>query len=292
MSVYTTELRYIIERINDKNVVSGYNGINELIENAIDSIFEKYPIFDESYRNVLNTKILKHYFFYEIGTETKGQFLFYLNEKMNLIMPYYNKLYLAWLHEFNPLYNVDTTTEHSGKSNDNEYTESHEKATAANDTTAKETNTLSSTKELNETTDSRNENSSTENSKDKNTRRFSDTPQGSLQNIENNTYLSEAEINDSTGLNNLETLSTDNSSRKNNESSNQDSLKNNKTTQTNVNNVNKNDNRNLINTNEYIDHVFGFSNNPAENLLKYQEALLNIDNMIIEELNDCFMQVF
>lgn len=43
MSKYTTELRY-------------------LIENNFDIGLKTYPIFDENYREVLNTKIINHYF--------------------------------------------------------------------------------------------------------------------------------------------------------------------------------------------------------------------------------------
>jgi hypothetical protein len=54
---------------------------------------EDYPIFDESYRDRLNDKILKHYWNYEIGQETESMFRFSLNRKMNEIMPLYNQIY-------------------------------------------------------------------------------------------------------------------------------------------------------------------------------------------------------
>ena len=52
-----------------------------------------YPIFDESYRDGLNQKILDHYMLHEIGQETVGKFRFALNRKMREIMPLYNQLY-------------------------------------------------------------------------------------------------------------------------------------------------------------------------------------------------------
>jgi hypothetical protein len=54
---------------------------------------DAYPIFDEAYRATLNRKIIDHYFMYEIGHETIGQFKFALNRKMREIMPLYNQLY-------------------------------------------------------------------------------------------------------------------------------------------------------------------------------------------------------
>ena len=54
-----------------------------------------YPIFDEAYRNTLNNNILNYYLESEIGFETAELFKRILNDRMNLIMPKYNKMYLA-----------------------------------------------------------------------------------------------------------------------------------------------------------------------------------------------------
>lgn len=86
MSRYTTELRYLIEGKFDL-------GLNE------------YPIWDESYRSTLNEKIFKHYYFREIGFETEALFKFKLNEKMEEIMPYFNKLYETTQMEYDPIKN-------------------------------------------------------------------------------------------------------------------------------------------------------------------------------------------
>lgn len=67
--------------------------IKNLILNGFDFGLDSYPIFDENYRNTLNTKILNHYYNDEIGLETPELFKFYLNNKMNEIMDYYNILY-------------------------------------------------------------------------------------------------------------------------------------------------------------------------------------------------------
>lgn len=85
MSKYTTELRYLVE--------TGY-----------DLGLKDYPIFDESYRDVLNQKIIDHYYFREIGFETAGLFKKFLNRTMNEIMPFYNQMYESELLDFNPFY--------------------------------------------------------------------------------------------------------------------------------------------------------------------------------------------
>ena len=62
MSKYTTEVRYICEKANDLEQSAGFADVDEIIAAAIPSVFSfDFPIFDESYRNVICTKILRHY---------------------------------------------------------------------------------------------------------------------------------------------------------------------------------------------------------------------------------------
>lgn len=83
MAVYTTTIRHLVD--------VGF------------PIFNNYPIFDESYRAVLNQKITDHYYFNEIGLETPAQFAHFLKARMNEIMPYYNQLYVSEKIEFDPM---------------------------------------------------------------------------------------------------------------------------------------------------------------------------------------------
>lgn len=90
MSSYTVELR-------------------QLIQNGYDIGLKDYPIFDESYRESLNNKIIMHYWMREIGAETAGLFKLYLNRTMNEIMPYYNQLYKSAQLDFDPLNSYNYT---------------------------------------------------------------------------------------------------------------------------------------------------------------------------------------
>lgn len=67
--------------------------IKSLIDNNFDFKMDSYPIFDENYRETLNNNILYHYYENEIGFETAPLFRFYLNQRLNEIMPKYNELY-------------------------------------------------------------------------------------------------------------------------------------------------------------------------------------------------------
>ena len=96
MSQYTTQLRYILENPMWTDERLG---------------LANYPIFDENYRSTLNQKIKDFYYFEEIGYETPARFCFKLRQKMNLIMPYYNKLYQSELLKIEPFLNISTENE-------------------------------------------------------------------------------------------------------------------------------------------------------------------------------------
>jgi len=114
MSNYTTQIRFICESKSGLTESTGFSGIMEAIENSVDDIFSfDWPIFDEAYRVPLEIKILRHFYTREIGEETFGLWQLRLCDRLNVIMPYYNQLYKSELIKFNPLYDVDLSTEHS-----------------------------------------------------------------------------------------------------------------------------------------------------------------------------------
>ena len=113
MSDYTTQIRFICESKSGLTESGGFSGIMEAIENSVDDIFNfDWPIFDETYRVPLEIKILRHFYTREIGEETFGLWQLRLCDRLNVIMPYYNQLYRSELIKFNPMYDVDLTTEH------------------------------------------------------------------------------------------------------------------------------------------------------------------------------------
>lgn len=111
MSKYTMQLREVCEIEAGLKESKGWNDVDEIVENSRRKIFGNYPIFDEQYRPVLERKILKHFYMREIGFETVGLFKMKLNNKMNEIMPYYNKLYQSELFEYDPLEDTNIKTE-------------------------------------------------------------------------------------------------------------------------------------------------------------------------------------
>ena len=242
MSVYTTEVRYICESLSGLTESTGITGIDNCIKLSIPKIFDDFPIFDENYREVLETKILKHFYFREIGFETFALWKFKLNEKLNLIMPYYNKLYLAENKIDNPLNNVDYTINRTGNDNTNRNTNS-------NDT---ENNTQSTT--------STNAGKSIE--------KNSNTPQGSIQDLEAGNYMSGAAIIDNNQNSSQNANFTSNKNRTENSTENKKS-----------------------DSSDMISGVNG-SKNLFEILKSYSENIVNIDLLVMESLEELFMQIW
>ena len=111
MSKYTTEVRWFCE--------SKYNGENPEDIDAV--IHATYPyilkpkllneIFDATYYPIIAEKIIRHYYFREIGAETIGLWIYWMNTRFSELLPYYNKLWESALLEFDPFKDVDYTRE-------------------------------------------------------------------------------------------------------------------------------------------------------------------------------------
>lgn len=105
MSKYTTQIRWIVESLTPD---SADLTIDQRIDKAAPLIFNfNFPIFEESYRAILEHKILLHYYMREIGQETVALWKLTLNERLNLIMPYYNTLYTALQNKYKIMSDVD-----------------------------------------------------------------------------------------------------------------------------------------------------------------------------------------
>lgn len=85
-----------------------------LKENNFDFGLDKYPIFDENYREILNNSILNFYIMHEIGWHNPAVFRHFLSTRMDIIMRNkYNALYIAKSKDFNPMYTLDVFEETS-----------------------------------------------------------------------------------------------------------------------------------------------------------------------------------
>lgn len=210
MAKYTTQLRHVIE-------------------SGVDIFDFDYPIFDVSYRTVLEGKIIDHFYFREIGFETVGQFKWFLRSKMNRIMPYYNQLYETegLITKDDYAFNLNSTETH--------------------------TRTISQTNSG--TTDSTSDSNNTETNKDV----FSDTPQAKVQDLDYATNLTEG---DRTGTEHM------------------------------TGSVNTTGNAETTETYTTKQLGGGGLRYNADILMEWRKSFLNIDQQIIDELNELFMNVY
>lgn len=163
MSKYTTEVRYICE-----SLATDKSSIDTTIATSRAKIFDfDYPIFDENYRAVLETKFLQHYYTREICCETVGRWKLFLKTALNEIMPKYNYLYaIKELEGFNPLWDTDVWEKHDeeGESHTSGSGSSESDSTSYNlfqDTPQNELSGLDSMKYVTNATKDTGENTST-----------------------------------------------------------------------------------------------------------------------------------
>lgn len=255
MSKYTTELRYIVEEYAGLTTSVGQLNVNQTIAAALPKLFDfPFPIFDENYRTVLETKIVKHYYTREIGQESEGLWKLRLDTKLNEIMPYYNQLYKSELITFNPLYNIDYSTTNNRTNN-----------------TDKEDNNSGNTDSNNH-----NENVGTNHATTGNTNInvYSDTPQGALTNVTDDTYLTNA------------TKDTSNGSNDSNSTNKVDGTANSNYTDKLLSTIKT--------TDDFLEHASGKNSGESfsDMLLKYRQTFLNIDMQVIDDLHDLFMLIW
>ena len=366
MSKFTTELRYICEVQAGKTESEGYDSVDDIIDETANDIVGDYPIFDENYRKTLNCKIIKHYYTREIGFETVGLFRLKLNTMMNEIMPYYNQLYSSALLQFNPFYDVDYQEE-SDKNADtssnrqyenkfdktsvmNEGESSKEKATSNsqkdadtiqksteksdwnvdNENTSDKKSTTNSNRNSESVENNKRESSSTNNDSSKSYDMDSDTPQGGLEGIENNKYLTNVnkKIDDKRGIttgdetinNNNSEIANENTNLKDETSSNANEQGNRNNTQSSTNTEQSNikndedrtrtsermtefnydelgktkENQNINNIENYIRRVQGKMGlkSYSSMLKEFRDTFLNIDVMIIDALAPLFFNLW
>lgn len=288
MSEYTTQVRWICE------MKSGYypdqmegKTPDDFISAAIPKIFNfDYPIYDESHRVPLEHKILRHYYTREIAAETFELWHLWLNDKLNLIMPKYNKLYEAE-HAIlgKELKNIDvdiTSTRTDDLLKESDYTRT-DNLTRTDDLTR--TDNLTRTDDLTKTDNLAHSETTSKTVKD----RFSDTPQGGVTYADadsGNVYLTTYERTDDNGS----ASGTNTGTVKDTGTvTNTGTVKDTGTVKNTGTQTNEGSEANT-GTVENESHEKGYRGEKiyAELIAAYADKVLNIDQMIINELYDLF----
>lgn len=190
-------------------------------------------------KTAFQQKILDHYRFRQIGQETVGRWLHYFRTRIREIMPYYVQLYefeAKWFNVDDPLesYNLVETFEESSSGSG----------------TVTSSGSSENTSESSGTSDKEN--------------RFSDTPQGSIENLDS--YMTTATKDNETSTGTATVSGSDSS-----ESSSE----------------------NTGSTSHTLTRKGNIGVQPLGGEVKnIREAFINIDLMVINELKDLFLQVY
>lgn len=290
--------------ILDKSV--GADKVDAIINLSWNRIFNGSPpegFFDDSHYPVLCKKILKHYYLREICCETVGIWKLWLQERMTEIMPYYNKLYESAQLQFDPLNDVDLTTEHDKQdigsgavhkhaTNDID-TEEHNNGQVIDDGS---TNKVATNNGTVRDTGSNTLSGSTNYSKDI-LDKYSDTPQGSVNTPIFDNYLTNArKINESGSTNDVDKTDTrDLTSTANNTLHDDTTIDNTRTIYNDgtgkSNGVLQDDTTsNDTNRQTFTETVKGKRGSVSfsKMLSEYRETILNIDQLVIREFRDLF----
>lgn len=206
-------------------------------------------------KTAFQQKILDHYRFRQIGQETVGRWLHYFRSRIREIMPYYVQLYefeAKWWNIEDPLesYNLTETFQQ----------ESSGSGTQTSSGSSENTSESSGTSSANKTGTADHE------------RRFSDTPQGSIENLDN--YMSEATRENTDTTEGTSEQSTGTATVTGSDSSESSS-------------------QNTGSTSHTLTRRGNIGVQPLGTEVKnIRDAFINIDLMVINDLKDLFLQVY
>lgn len=222
--------------------------LREVLAGGVDIWAFDYPsYYKDAQKLAFEQKVVDHFYFRQIGQETVGRFLHMFRAKVREIMPYYIEMYksVEIMHGLeNPFDNVDVL-------------ETFEQET-----------TDSASGESSATTSGNASSSGTHGSTEIKEHKFSNTPQGSIENL--NSYLTEAAQDDNTVSETSES-SSETSATSGGTSSSESA-----------------------GTVKHTLHRKGNQgvNTFAHDIIEFRKSIINVDMMVINELNELFLGIY
>lgn len=232
----------------------------------------------------LETKILRHYYMEEIGLETVALWKLRLEEKLILIMPYYNKMYETTVKDYDYMVDVDVTEDFTGNETRQEDSSFRSNETNELDSTEDETanSTLNIDSNITTDVDSKTTGRPTSHTS------HNDFPQAPLEQNKGYGTYEDYTQNVTDEANNTNTLQTTDDTEHTSNTA--------KATKTSNQEVDYNSSNNLTgnkdNTHQLHRKGLTGSRSFTELLIQYRNSLINIDNMIIKELGELFMTIY
>ena len=261
MAKYTEKLGVLIK--------AGFFG-----ENGKDLI-SYYPIYKEEEREELNKKIIEHYWNWEIGAETPARFKFFINRKLNEVMPLINQRWESqWMYVkgYNPLWNIgltDSYTREVKNTNKNKTTNTTDTTDKSNSNTTMENTSTGKTSVSNE---------------DKSTLVYNEVPASGITetDIDNNTFVTNYNRNRNVGLNTTNTNSQ-NKTETDTTTKNQSSVEG---------ETISNDEGNTIETFTHRQDGSSAGLSFSHAIGQWRQILINIHMEVIEALEPCFLCLY
>lgn len=275
MSKYTTEVRFICEQKAGLEGSVGASNVDEVLSKSWNKVVtSNFAIFDEAYREKLVSKVLKHYYLREIGAETAGVWMLWMNTKFEEIMPYYNQLYESAKLKFEPFYDVDYTRSSQRDVTETEHGSYENKGQTQSDGSSTDTGKTGNTR-TGKTTEVR---STSGTSKDL----YSDTPQGALTGVESETYLTNARKVTDNGNSN-----TDIDETVTDAGTSEVKGVNSQKVNSSLNNTNAKSGEKGDTFSEDVRGKMG-GGSYSKMLIEYRDTFINIDMLVIDEFKDLF----
>lgn len=268
-----------IEKMSLGNWKTALNKINTKIEEAVPEIFDfDYPYYgDVSDKKALEKHILESYYTRNICIDSVARWVLFLKDRMQDIMPRYKALYDAQVKLIasdllNP-YHVKETKDFTSDKSTLRTNESTSKTDSTSDTSSKsisDSNTIGN-----------------DNTSSKDVSKFSNTPQAMASAIDSGddiqlNYLSTMQVNTSENDNNYGSSTTSSDEDKTSASRNDSSE------------YTSSDTANETKLDQMVRDIKGNLSkmNNAQLIKDYQDVILNIEKMIVDELKDLFYLIY
>lgn len=248
----------------------------EIVEEVWENVFNfNFPVW-EGGKEEVSKAILNHYYMREIAVETVGFWKQSMFTRLNLIMPYYLKLYEQEL-KMGDIFSTTDINETKGRTGTDNYTDTN----TGEEDIRNNTDTQTLKDDLQTTTNSE-DSTLHRDASDKARLRHSSTPQNGLTDVEEGRYLTDADVNDTSSI-------MDDSSEG---SFNGRFVQDYHDSVVGSASGNRSLNGKLIHDRDYNEDIVttrsGFQGIKPEVLKIYRENLINIVSMIVTEVSDLF----
>lgn len=274
--------------------------LNDLLESGCKPWAFDYPSYYEGEaKKAFEQKVLDHYRFRQIGQETPGRWLHYFRTRIREIMPYYIQLYESQVlmqgidDPFGNVDIVETFEETRSGTLDRKTTGSLSRETTGS-LNRESSSTQEGETESNSSVTTTDTESSTDTLTGNHVKKFANTPQNSLDNLDN--YLTEATVETENNTTNHE--KTGNGSSQTTATGTQLDTATATQTDTESGSLTDTESGSVLDTESgTVQHTYTKKGNQgvntyAHDMKELRETFLNIDMMIINELNDLFLMVY